>query len=105
VRTERARAFLGELFPRIGAGPVDAISAGDLLDALSSGQPISENTMSLAIRRLGFHAASHGARHLLSTIANENALARSDVIEAALAHAVAGVRGRYNVGQARSDSG
>lgn len=63
---------------------------------VSSQQPISENTMNAAIRKLGFAAVSHGARHCFSTIANSRQLGRPDAIEAALAHRQAGTRGTYN---------
>jgi integrase len=65
----------------------------------SSEQPISENTLAFAIRRLGFAATAHGARHSFSTIANEDHLARPETIERALAHATPGVAGRYNTAE------
>ncbi|MCU0671130.1 MAG: site-specific integrase, partial [Myxococcota bacterium] len=88
----QAVALLRELAGLQGSEP------GALLfrSALGSEQAISENTLGLAIRRLGFDATAHGARHTFSTIANEDHLARPEVIEAALAHAVPGVAGRYN---------
>lgn len=66
---------------------------------VGASQPISENTLGFAIRRLGFAATAHGARHTFSTIANEDHLARPEVIEAALAHAVPGTAGRYNTAE------
>jgi integrase len=47
---------------------------------------ISENTLNLAIKRLGYTATSHGMRSTFSTIANESQNFSADVIEAALAH-------------------
>ena len=49
-------------------------------------KPISENTLNLAIKRLGYVATSHGMRATFSTIANESQNFSADVIEAALAH-------------------
>ncbi len=63
---------------------------------VSRSQPISENTMNAAIRKLGFSSVSHGARHCFSTLTNEKQLGRPDAIEAALAHRQAGTRGTYN---------
>jgi integrase len=57
---------------------------------------ISESTMNTALRRLGFahddHVA-HGFRSSFSSLANRSGLFQPDVIEAALAHTVGGVRG------------
>jgi integrase len=88
----QAVELLRELAGLVGSEP------GALLfrSSRSSEQPISENTLAFAIRRLGFGATAHGARHTFSTIANEEHLARPETIERALAHATPGVAGRYN---------
>ncbi|RDE05928.1 tyrosine-type recombinase/integrase [Sphingomonas aracearum] len=52
-------------------------------------RPISENTMNVALRRLGFEhdeMTSHGFRALASTLLNESGLWHPDAIERALAH-------------------
>lgn len=52
--------------------------------------PISENTLNLALRRLGYgkdEACSHGFRASASSILNESGLWSADAIEAELAHA------------------
>jgi len=51
--------------------------------------PISENTMNVALRRLGFEhdeMTSHGFRAMASTLLNESGLWHPDAIERALAH-------------------
>jgi integrase len=61
-------------------------------------RPLSETTLNSALRRLGYsheqHVA-HGFRSAFSTLANQSRLYHPDVIEAALAHTVGGVRGVY----------
>jgi integrase len=61
-------------------------------------RPISETTLNAALRRLGYshdeHVA-HGFRSCFSSLANESRVFDADTIEAALAHAVGGVRGVY----------
>lgn len=52
-------------------------------------RPISENTMNVALRRLGFEhneMTSHGFRAMASTLLNESGLWHPDAIERALAH-------------------
>ena len=52
-------------------------------------KPLSENAFNSVLRNLGYtkdQATAHGFRSSLSTIANERSLARSEVIEVALAH-------------------
>ncbi len=52
-------------------------------------KPISENTLNVALRRLGFgkdQVTSHGFRASFSTLANESGLWNSDAIERALGH-------------------
>lgn len=56
---------------------------------VSSIRPMSENTLNMALRRLGFGAdemTSHGFRATFSTIANESGRWHPDAIERALAH-------------------
>jgi len=52
-------------------------------------RPISENTMNLALRRIGFsqdQATAHGFRSTFSTLTNESGKWSVNAIEAALAH-------------------
>ncbi|MGV3518829.1 tyrosine-type recombinase/integrase [Luteitalea sp.] len=60
------------------------------------GAPMSNNTVSRAIKRAGFDVTAHGFRAVFSTVANE-AGQNHDVIEACLAHAQSNqVRAAYN---------
>ena len=55
----------------------------------STKKPISENTLNVAIRRMGFtkeEMTSHGFRATFSTLANESGLWNADAIERALGH-------------------
>lgn len=57
--------------------------------ALSPGKPISENTLNVALRRMGYGKAemtSHGFRASASSLLNESGLWNFDAIEAELAH-------------------
>ncbi len=60
-------------------------------------RPLSENTLRSALRSLGIYDhVPHGWRSTFSTVANELGIAKPDVIEAALEHAVGGkVRAAY----------
>lgn len=56
---------------------------------VSSQRPMSENTLNMALRRLGFGSdemTSHGFRATFSTLANESGLWNPDAIERAPAH-------------------
>jgi integrase len=74
------------------------------LDCMFRGQgktgPISENTLNLAYRRMGFAASevsAHGFRTTASTFLNETGTWQPDAIEKALAHGASNaVRGIYN---------
>ena len=49
--------------------------------------PLSENTLNGALSNMGYkNQTMHGIRHTASTILNESALFRPDVVETALAH-------------------
>jgi integrase len=63
--------------------------------------PMSNMALAMTLRRLGVKAATvHGFRSTFSTWANENGIARPDVIEAALAHREENaVRRAYNRSQ------
>jgi integrase len=64
----------------------------------SRSRPMSENTVNVAIRDLGFgreEMTAHGFRAMASTALNELGW-RSDVIEYQLAHVDGSVRGIYN---------
>ncbi|MBL4618697.1 MAG: tyrosine-type recombinase/integrase, partial [Marinicaulis sp.] len=55
----------------------------------ANGKPISENTMNMALRRMGFtkeECTSHGFRASASSLLNESGKWSSDAIEAELAH-------------------
>ena len=64
---------------------------------------MSENTINVALRRMGFSAqemTAHGFRAMASTLLNESGLWNSDAIEKALAHDTSStVRGTYHRGQ------
>ena len=66
-------------------------------------RPLSENTLNLALRRMGFEkheATSHGFRASASTLLNESGLWSPDAIEAELAHiGDNAVRAAYHRGQ------
>ena len=62
-------------------------------------KPVSENAALYALAAIGYKErhSGHGFRSMFSTLANESALHRPDVIESALAHKEANsVRGAYN---------
>ncbi len=62
-------------------------------------RPLSNMAMLSALKSLGVDATVHGtARSTFSTWANDTRAAEPDIIEAALAHVVPGVRGAYDRG-------
>lgn len=65
-------------------------------------RPMSENTVNVALRRLGFgkdEATAHGFRSTASTLLNESGKWHPDAIERALSHGDSNaVRGAYNRG-------
>lgn len=65
-------------------------------------RPMSENTVNLAFRRMGFDSTevtAHGLRATASTLLNESGLWNPDAIERALAHGFSdAVRGAYHRG-------
>ncbi len=67
---------------------------------LAPGRPLSENTLNLAIRKMGFsntEATSHGFRASASSLLNESGKWSADAIEAELGHATSGqVRRAYH---------
>jgi integrase len=66
-------------------------------------RPMSENTVNVAFRRMGFErdeVTAHGFRSTASTLLNESGKWHPDAIERALAHGDSNaVRGAYNRGQ------
>lgn len=62
------------------------------------GRPLSNMAMLAAVKAMGFSHTVHGFRATFSTWANDGRVAEPDVIEAALAHTVPGVRGAYDRG-------
>ena len=68
----------------------------------SPGKPISENTLNISLRAMGFGAdemTSHGFRSMASTLLNESGKWNPDAIERALAHGDSdAVRGSYHRG-------
>ncbi len=60
-------------------------------------KPRSNTVFLMALRRLGYEGrqTGHGFRHIASTLLHENGF-NSDIVEAQLAHAKAGVRGVYD---------
>jgi integrase len=79
----QAVAYLRELKALTGSGEL-------LLPSLVTPlRPISENTLNVALRRMGYsndEMTSHGFRATFSTLANESGLWNPDAIERALAH-------------------
>jgi integrase len=69
----------------------------------TSRRPMSENTMNVAFRRMGYsrdEVTAHGLRTTSSTLLNESGKWHPDAIERALAHGDSdAVRGIYNRGQ------
>jgi integrase len=64
-------------------------------------RPLSENTLNVALRNLGYDKSqmtSHGFRSTASTLLNESGKWSPDAIERALAHTLEGVRGVYHRG-------
>ncbi|MFG1299152.1 integrase arm-type DNA-binding domain-containing protein [Xanthobacter sp. V3C-3] len=81
----QAIAILKELRPFTDRGP-DSLVFHATTSVL---KPISENTLNVAIRRLGFTAeemTSHGFRAAFATLANESRMWHPDAIERQLAH-------------------
>ena len=68
-----------------------------------SSRPMSENTVNVAFRRMGFgkdEVTGHGLRATASTLLNESGKWNPDAIERALAHGFSdAVRGAYHRGQ------
>ena len=90
----QAVALLKELYSKTGRGPFVFPSAR----SPKGTEPMSNNAIRTALRRMGFsnkEMTAHGFRSLGSTRLNEMGF-RWDVIEAALAHTMGGVRGIYN---------
>ena len=92
--SRQAVAILRELHPLTGAGRYVFPSLR------STAQPMSENTMAAALRRLGYTKAEmtpHGFRAMARTILDEVLGVRPDFIEHQLAHTVRDPLGRaYN---------
>lgn len=90
----QAVAVLQELQPLTGSGRYVFPSL------LSAERPMSENTVNMALRRIGFDretATAHGFRAMARTMAAERLGIAAEVIEAQLAHAVNDALGRaYN---------
>lgn len=90
----QAIAVLQDLEPLTGGGRYVFPSL------LSSERPMSENTVNMALRRIGFDrktATAHGFRAMARTMAAERLGIAPEVIEAQLAHAVSDALGRaYN---------
>jgi integrase len=67
--------------------------------SLRKGRPISENTINMALRNMGYNTqtqhCAHGFRSTASTLLHQNAFDH-DVIETQLAHKRPGVSGIYN---------
>jgi integrase len=84
---------LADVRPLTDRGPESLVLPG-----LRPGRPLSENSLNVALRTMGFSGAehvAHGFRSTASTLLHELGYA-SDVIEAQLAHARPGVGGVYN---------
>ena len=71
---------------------------------LSNTRILSENTLNMALKRLGYHGrmTSHGFRHTASTLLHDNLhihKVASDAIELQMAHKDGSIRGVYNHAQ------
>jgi integrase len=89
----QAVAILDDLRPLTDRGPDSLV-----FPSLRPGRPLSENTLNMALRTLGFDGNSHvahGFRSSASTLLHERGYL-SEVIETQLAHARPGVGGVYN---------
>jgi integrase len=90
----QAVAILKDLHPLTGGGRYVFPSV------LSAERPMSENTVNVALRRMGFDretATAHGFRAMARTLAAERLGIAPEVIEAQLAHTVGDALGRaYN---------
>lgn len=102
------RAHSVPLSPQVVAllGELRTLTGGDgyVFPALySPRRPMSENTINVALRRMGFgkdEATAHGFRATASTLLNESGKWQPDAIERALAHGDSdAVRGTYSRGQ------
>ncbi|MFO1098229.1 MAG: integrase arm-type DNA-binding domain-containing protein [Xanthobacteraceae bacterium] len=93
----QALAVLEELRPLTGDGRLLFPSS------ISREKPISENTLQVALLRLGYRrgeVSSHGLRSTASTLLNESGLWSPDAIERQLAHADRdAIRGTYHRGE------
>lgn len=83
----------------------NALTAGQryIFSSLHTGErPMTENTINVALRRMGFgkdEMTAHGFRAMASTLLNESGEWSPDAIELALAHDIGGtVRGTYHRG-------
>jgi integrase len=82
--SQQAIALLDELRPLTGHGKYCFPGMKD------HARPMSENTINAALRRLGYDTqeeqCAHGFRSSFSTLANDSALWRKEVVEVQLAH-------------------
>jgi integrase len=89
-------AILGELQAATGG-------RGLVFRSPRGARPLSENTMNVALRTMGYdkgQMTSHGFRSMASTLLNESGKWSADAIERALSHGDADkVRGAYHRGQ------
>ena len=69
-----------------------------LFPTLRRDRPMSGNALGYALKGMGFEFTVHGFRSTFSTWANDTRAADPDIVEAALAHIVPGVRGAYDRG-------
>jgi integrase len=104
ARTKMRRDHIVPLAPQAlmvldGLSPLTDRGVDSLVfPSLKPGRPLSDNTLNMALRCIGFDGdshVSHGFRSTASTLLHERGF-QSDVIEAQLAHARPGVGGVYN---------
>jgi integrase len=94
--SQQAVEILTNLYPLTGHSRAQYVFPGET----SADRPISENTLNIALHRMGFKGemVMHGFRHMASTVLNEMGQWRYDVIEAQLAHKDKNtIRGTYNL--------
>ncbi len=89
---DQAIELLEELFVLSGDSPYLLPSRSKL------NRPISNNTLNMALKRMGYEdrQTPHGFRHIASTHWNKHFSDRSQVVESALSHMKQGVKGVYD---------
>ena len=75
------------------------VSATWIFPTCRADRPMSENALLYALQSMFPDISVHGFRSTFSTWANDGRIAAEDIVEAALAHVIPGVRGIYDKGE------